>query len=338
MSLPKVVLSGYPHRIGEGWRGDVIRAKATDSPPQFVCCTDGGWDDTAMLFSSFFRHRDVAEYGRQKGFDVVELYGTDAVRANWDRVTASTTPAIAVCGGGHGDSTRFTGASLNVLLEPANFSCMNGRVGEWMSCSFGQSWRQRRSVGQLAEISYVDTVWFTANNPSDPERDDSGYKHFECFHAPWRALIEGKTFREACMAQIAKFEYWLAHMSPMERYYGEINFGILQQVVASDDSQSVLWNWLMIQGVTQPQIVFSIDDVPKLSWDYIAGSQNTYTGQISINDLGVHKLKTARPDGKSATIEIEIVPGTTPPDVIWDSPKNGDKITQGQKIALSFRA
>lgn len=312
--------------------------KALDEMVQFVCVTDGGWNDTAMLFSSHFRHWNVAEYAREKGFDVVELYLADAIRANFDQAMRSTAPAVALCGGGHGDPTRFTGTGLDVLLEPANFQVMNNRVGEFMSCSFGQSWNKRREAGALAEISYVDTVWFTANQPNDPIHDDSAYKHFECFHAPWRALIEDKTFREACIDQIAKFEYWLSRMTPMEKFYGQINFGILQQVERNDNPTSPVWNWKMRQGTTTPKIVLSDNGVQLLSWDYVQGSQQTYTGQITLNAIGEHKLKATRPDGKFAEITIKIKQGTTPPDVIFETPKDGDEFIQGQTINISFKA
>jgi len=182
--------------------------------PDFDTATRWWWPWTRKL---------VAEPARQKGYQVVELYGNDDNRS---RFVTEMRDSVWLAGLGHGNALAFTGQNLETLLttnREEDGNLMAGRFYAPASCSTGAGlapWLVKK--GAKGTFGYDDYFWLVIEAENWP---DGMCKYFaQSHHALDRAmLLEGKANQQAAAAVLAAYNDALAQAPEVCKPYLESN-------------------------------------------------------------------------------------------------------------------
>jgi hypothetical protein len=155
---------------------------------------------------------EIVEYARQKGFEVIDLYGIAASPERFLEALKQAKPRIVVHYG-HGREDALLGQNGRPLLTLDNLDLVKGIVFYIVGCHSGKKLSQAiLDAGGIAVSAYSGTYIF---NPFDetPFRESA--------NSGVRALIEGKTFGEACQAQKQTYMKWIRLMSQQDLDFTE---------------------------------------------------------------------------------------------------------------------
>jgi hypothetical protein len=188
--------------------------------------------DSATGFTSKWAE-EIVEYARQKGIRVIDLYGNAASPEKFEEALRKAKPKMVVHYG-HAREDALLGQYGRPLLTLDNLHLVERVLFYIVGCHSGKRLTQAiLDAGGIGASAFSDRFIFNPFN-EDPYREsvNSGVK----------ALIEGKTFREACQVQQQTFMKWIRQATQqdldfMERSVEEIKI----HGSASRSGSSELW-------------------------------------------------------------------------------------------------
>jgi hypothetical protein len=155
--------------------------------------------DSATAFTSKWAE-EVVEYARQKGIKVIDLYGNAASPERFQEALTQAKPKMVVHYG-HGREDALLGQHGRPLLVLDNLHLAKGILFYLVCCHSGKRLTQAiLDAGGIGVSSFSDRFIFTPF-------DDGPYR--ESVNSGVKALIEGKTYREACQIGQQTFMKWI---------------------------------------------------------------------------------------------------------------------------------
>ena len=160
----------------------------------------------------------VVKEARRIGIEVVDLYGKNANRRNFDYYSKG---AKFIVGTGHGSETTYTGQNKEILLEAGvNERVVSGKDVYLFSCLTGAglipslyfSGNARQAIGFSEEYTWL------AVPPYDPSQDKYGSTFGDLAAYIGIKLLHGKSARDTAMLAKARADelisYWKKQDDP----------------------------------------------------------------------------------------------------------------------------
>jgi len=167
------------------------------------------------------------QYARSKGaWNIIDVTEEQANKGPIDAAIDQHDPA-SFYGFGHGNDCVYTGDSELPIFTCNECDRLSGRIVYLMSCltanALGLAIMQN---GALAYAGFtVSWTWLSASGTEgDPYADIYARGFWESANELWNALVDGKDFREAVLASIAKYDEWIDYWfydNPQDPYSQE---------------------------------------------------------------------------------------------------------------------
>ena len=151
------------------------------------------------------------------GLPYIDLYGSQATRANFEQSLTSNDP-ILVNIMGHGNYNLIACQNGETLLQGGyNTNILAGRVVYDLSCQAGRDLgRTAVSEGAISFLGYSEDFWmcYSYGNHSDggmvnPLDDEASRGFFESHNIAPISYINGSTITASYSASQSKFNYWI---------------------------------------------------------------------------------------------------------------------------------
>jgi hypothetical protein len=147
----------------------------------------------------------------KKGYDVTDLGGDLATRADLERIIAEKAP-IFFHAFGHGNETTFTGqGTIPVITKGVNEEICRGMIIYLLSCLTGVSLGPAIiAAGGWAYTGYtVEWTWLDEDGVGDPYLDRYAKGFYESGNAIPMVILNGFTTGEAYQAGYDKYTEWI---------------------------------------------------------------------------------------------------------------------------------
>ena len=151
------------------------------------------------------------------GMSVIDLYGANATRTNFEQAIATNDP-ILVNIMGHGDYNLIADQNNETLLQGGlNTNILSGRVVYNLSCRSGRDLgRTAFNEGAISFLGYSEDFWicYTTGNHADggmpnPLDDELSRGFFESHNAAPISYIQGSTIPASYSASQSTSDYWI---------------------------------------------------------------------------------------------------------------------------------
>jgi hypothetical protein len=155
-------------------------------------------------------------YMRARGFRVDDLHGSNATLENVVN-SLDSLDSIFFTGVGHGDTNVFTGQDRRAIFETCSDADykLRSRVVFLLSCLTGQNLGVDlvRNKGVMVFVGYKVEFTWVQSRVQDPLADVYARSFFEPVLELYYKLADGKTVKEAYLASIDKWNYWIDYWS-----------------------------------------------------------------------------------------------------------------------------
>jgi len=118
----------------------------------------------------------------------------------------------AIFGFGHGSNCGYTGNSIaETIFDCTDCSKVKDRVVYLLSCLTANGLGpEMMNQGALAYAGFnISWTWLSTNTNNDPYSDKYAKGFYESAVELWKALSEGKTFKEAVQRSVDKYNWWI---------------------------------------------------------------------------------------------------------------------------------
>jgi len=163
--------------------------------------------------NAYYGLQHTVEYAISKGFDVVDISGSNAIRNNIYNMISCFDPVFFM-GMGHGNECMYTDDKEQpvwgcISYPPNN---LNNRIVYLWSCLTGRSLGPKIiELGGKAYAGFTEEwVWLTTDGTKgDPYDDPYAHCFFESGNELAKTLFDGHNFSDAKNASIAKYNEWI---------------------------------------------------------------------------------------------------------------------------------
>jgi len=179
------------------------------------------WTDTACHWGQYWMKEHVVKPAEEAGFDLVDLYGDDAVRSKVLEACKREN-FIYFSGLGHGNATIFTGQRRGKVFwkgDEETKAISNGHHFNFLSCVFGREgarWMQEEGKA-VGVHGYDESFIFVIERGNFPDKYATPF--FDSHTTVDRELFKGATHGEAHQACLDRFDYWLDNAPQACRRY-----------------------------------------------------------------------------------------------------------------------
>lgn len=170
-------------------------------------CTLPDFETATYVGSLALKH--VVDEWRDRGFEITDLHGDDAVRTRVLDALAAADP-VFFFGVGHGNADVFTGQGYDKIFWTCDCGELAGRVAYMLSCvTAARLGPDAVSKGAACYIGYADTFGWIMEKVQDPLVDRYARGFFEAALEIIRRLTGGASTAEAFRASIDVWNHWI---------------------------------------------------------------------------------------------------------------------------------